>query len=95
MTKQIHEDALKTSLSIENPKIEVVPKIIDHSLVIGGSQVVRKPKATKTRIAKSRMTVKKTSRLEKAIANLYNLEDAHEPEKPLNIDFGLYQMESY
>jgi len=95
LTKQIHEDALKTSLSIENPKIEVVPKIIDHSLVIGGSQVVRKPKAAKVRMGKSKMPVKKTSHLEKATAHLYDLENSHEPEKPLNIDFGLYQMESY
>ena len=55
-------------------------------MVICGSQVVRKPKATKTRIAKSRMPAKKTSRLEKAIAHLYNLEDAHESEKPLNTE---------
>jgi hypothetical protein len=94
LTKHLHEDALK-NLSIEDPVIEVVPKMIDQSMVIGGSQVVRKPKATKTRIAKSRMPVKKTSRLEKAIAHLYNLDDAHEPEKPLNIDLGLYQMENF
>jgi hypothetical protein len=95
LTKQIHEDALKTSLSIENPKIEVVPKIIDHSLIIGGSQVVRKPKTGKVIMGKSKMPVKKTSHLEKATAHLYDLEDAHEPEKTLNIDFDLYQMENY
>jgi hypothetical protein len=41
------------------------------------------------------VTVKRSSRLEKATQHLYDLEDAHEPEKPLNIDFGLYQMENY
>ena len=95
MTKQLHDEGLKISLSIENPKIEVVPKTIDHSLVIGGSQVVRKPKAAKVRMGKTKMPVKKTSHLGKATAHLYDLEDAHEPEKPLNIDFGLYQMEDF
>ncbi len=31
MTKHIHDDALKLSLSIEDAKIEVIPKIIDKS----------------------------------------------------------------
>ena len=97
MTKHMHEDALKTSLTIEDPKIEVMPKIIDQSMVIGGSDVVRKPKAAKikVRMDKPKMASKKTSRLEKATAHLYDLEDTHGPEKPLNIDFGLYQMEDY
>ncbi len=96
MTKHItHEDALKTPLSIEDGKIEVAHKILDPSLVIGGSQVVRKPKTAKVRMEKTKMSPKKTSRLENATAHLYDLEDAHEAEKPLNIDFGLYQMENY
>ena len=49
----------------------------------------------KVRMVKSKMPVKKTSRLDKATNHLYDLEDAHGPEKPLNIDFGLYQMEDY
>jgi hypothetical protein len=90
-----HEDALKP-LGIEDLKIEVVPKTIDHSMVIGGGQIVRKPKnKMKVRMVKSKMPVKRISRLDKATNNLYDLEDAHGPEKPLNIDFGLYQMEDY
>jgi hypothetical protein len=74
----------------------MVPKTIDHSMVIGGSQIVRKPKSKMNdRMVKSKMPVKRTSRLEKATEHLYDLEDAHGPEKPLNIDFGLYQMEDY
>ncbi len=95
MTKHLHEDTLKP-LGIEDLKIEVLPKTIDHSMVIGGGQIVRKPKnKMKVRMVKSKMPVRKTSRLDKATNQLYDLEDAHGPEKPLNIDFGLYQMEDY
>ena len=95
MTKHLHEDTLKP-LGIEDVKIEIIPETIDHSLVIGGGQIVRKPKnKMKVRMVKSKMPVKKTSRLDKATNHLYDLEDAHGPEKPLNIDFGLYQMEDY
>lgn len=95
LTKHLHEDILKP-LGIEDVKIEVVPKTIDHSMVIGGGQIVRKPKnKMKVRMVKSKMPVKKASRLDKATNHLYDLEDAHGPEKTLNIDFGLYQMEDY
>ena len=95
MTKNVHEDAIKP-LCIDDVKIEVSPKMIDNSVVIGGSQVVRKPKnKMNARMVKNKMPVKRTSRLERATQHLYDLEDAHEPEKPLNIDLGLYQMEDY
>ncbi|HUK84464.1 MAG TPA: hypothetical protein VLU95_01240 [Candidatus Acidoferrum sp.] len=95
MTKHLHEDSLKP-LGIDDVKIEVDPKTIDHSMVIGGSDIVRKPKGKmKVRMAKTKMTVKKASRLDKATGHLYDLEDSCEPEKTLNIDFGLYQMEDY
>ena len=96
MTKNLHEEALKMPLGIEDTKVEVVPKSIDHSMVIGGPSIVRKSKGKmKVRMVKSNVTVKRTSRLEKATSHLYDLEDAHGPEKTLNIDFGLYQMEDY
>jgi len=95
LTKHLHEETLKP-LDIEDVKVEVIPKTINHSLVIGTGQIVRKPKnKMKVRMVKSRMPPKKTSRLDKATNHLYDLEDAHGPEKPLNIDFGLYQMEGY
>jgi hypothetical protein len=95
LTKHLHEDTLKP-LDIEDVKIEVIPKTIDPSMVIGGEQIVRKPKnKIKVRMVKSKMPVKKTSRLDKATNHLYDLEDAHGPEKTLYIDFGLYQMEDY
>ena len=48
----------------------------------------------KTRMVKDKVTVKK-SRLEKATSHLYDLEDSCGPERTLNIDFGLYQMENF
>lgn len=95
MTKHLHEDALKP-LGIDDAKLEVTPKVIDHSMVIGGAQIVRKPKGKmNTGMVKSKMPVKKISRLDKATQCLYDLEDSHGPEKSLNINLGLYQMEDY
>ena len=98
MTKHasLPEEELKNPLMIEDVKVEVVPKMIDDSMVLGGSRAIRKPKGKmKVRVVKTKVPVKRTSRLEKATEHLYNLEEAHEPEKILNIDFGLYQMEDY
>ena len=93
MTKHIHEE-LKCSL--EDVKVEAQPTCIDNSLVINAPRMVSKPKSSKVkvRMVKSKV-VKKTSTLEKATSHLYDLEDNHGPEKCLNIDFGLYQMEDY
>ena len=95
MTKNLHEDHLKLALSLEDPKIEVTPKIIDNTRVLGASAILPKSKEKmKVRMVKAKVTVKKT-RLDKATSNLYDLEDACGPEKALNIDLGLYQMEDY
>ena len=96
MTKHLPEEALKVPFGLEDAKVEVAPKNIAHSMVIGSPNNFRTPKGKmKVRTVKSKMTVKRTSRLEKATHHLYDLEDTHGPEKPLNIDFGLYQMEDY
>ena len=95
MTKHLHEDNLKP-LGIDDAKIEIIPAPIDQTLIISRGEIVRKPRnKMKVRVAKSKMTVKKSSQLCKATNQLYDLEDAHQPEKPLNIDLGLYQMEDY
>ena len=96
MTKHMHEDdGLKIPLMIEDAKIEVTPKIIDNTLVLSAPSIVRKPKTKiKTRMVKAKVTIKKT-RLDKATSHLYDLDDSCGPERPLNIDFGLYQMEGY
>ena len=95
MTKHVHEDSLKMHLSVQDVKVEVTPKIIDNTMVLSAPNGLRQPKdKVKDRMVKAKMTVKK-SRLEKATSHLYDLEDSCGPEKPLNIDFGLYQMEDY
>ncbi len=93
MTKHLHDD-LKCNLTVEDAK--VVPQLIDNSLAIASPNMVCKPKSTKvkTGMVKAKMTPKK-SRLEKATSHLYDLEDSHVPEKALNIDLGLYQMEDF
>ena len=89
MTKHLNEDHLKLHLSIEDPKI------IDNTLVLGASTVLPKPEEKmKVRMVKPKMTVKK-SRLDKATSHLYDLEDSCGPEKALNVDLGLYQMEDF
>ena len=96
MTKHLHDEGLKEPFTIEDVNVEAAPKIIDNSMVIGGSQIVRKPKnKLNVRMVKNKMPVKKTSRLERATQHLYDLEEDHEPEKSLNIDLGLYQMEDH
>ncbi len=96
LTKNIHDDALKLNLSIEDVKVEVEPKIIDNTLALGAPSVIGKPKNKMkvNRMVKAKVTVKK-SRLEKATSHLYDLEDSCGPEKTLSIDLGLYQMEDY
>ncbi len=95
MTKHLNEDHFKLQLSIEDPKIEVVPKMIDNTLVLGASTILPKSKEKiKVRMVKPKMTTKK-SRLDKATSHLYDLEDSCGPEKALNIDLGLYQMEDF
>jgi hypothetical protein len=94
----MHEDSMKAHLTIEDSKIEIMPKILDHSILIGEAQVSRKPKSAskmKVRMVKAKASIEKTSILEKVTAHLYDLEDACGPEKKLNVDFGLYQMEDY
>jgi hypothetical protein len=94
LTKQIHEE-MKCNLSVDAVKVEVTPvapALLDNSLILTAPGIVTEPK--KVRMEKAKMTPKK-SRLDKATSHLYDLEDSHGPEKSLNIDLGLYQMEDF
>ena len=92
----VHDEAFKNQLTIEDVKVEVVPEMIDNSMAIGGSRVVREPKSKmKAKMVKSKVPVERSSGLEKAMRHLFDLEEAHAPEKPFNVNFGLYQMEDY
>jgi hypothetical protein len=88
LTKHVND-----ALGLDDLKVEVVPQIIDNTLVIGATQIAHKPRGrVKARVAKTRVAAKR-GRLEKAVGHLYDLEDNTDAEKLLNIDFGLYQME--
>ncbi|MCW4025558.1 MAG: hypothetical protein NWF01_11075 [Candidatus Bathyarchaeota archaeon] len=93
MTKHLHEDALKMHLTAEDPKIEVTPETIDNSLVIS-TRCIPQPKPKQARMVKPKVTNKKSC-LDRATACLFDLEAGNEPEKKLDIDFGLYQMEDF
>ena len=94
MTKPVH-DELKCNLTLEDDKVEVTPQIIDNTVQIGSTHVIHKPKGKmKVRVVKAKVPVK-TSRLENVTSHLYDLEDSTGPEKRLNIDLDLYQMEEY
>ena len=81
---------------LEDVKVGVVPKMVDHTLVMGGSHIDRKPKnKMKVTMAKPKEPVNRTNRFSKATQHLYDLEETHGPEKTLNIDLDLYQMEDY
>jgi hypothetical protein len=94
VSDHLHEDNLKIPIDIDDIKVDVLPKIINPTMALSTPNGSGKPKKMKNRMVKSRMVTKKT-RLEKATSNLYDLEDCSGPEKTLNIDFGLYQMEEY
>ena len=67
MTKNLHDEALKNSLTIEDAKVEVIPEMIKNSLDVPTPAIVRKPKSKmKVRTVKSKVPVKRSSRLEKA-----------------------------
>ena len=95
MIKQVHDDDLKCALGVDDLKVEVAPKIIDTVIVLTPPKVMGTSKSKiKVRIVEAKVTAKENY-LEKATSHLYDLEDTSGPEKSLNIDFGLYQMENY
>jgi hypothetical protein len=91
LTKHIHDPL---TAAVDDLKVEVCPKLIDNTHVIA-PQVLPKPETkVKARMEKAKVTNKKTQ-IEKATSHLYDLENNSGPEKTLNINFGLYQMEDY
>ena len=97
MTKHsLHDEALKAPLSIDDVKVGVASKLVEDSLVIRAPDISGKAKSKmEVAVATQKAQVRRVSRLCKATQDLYDLEGAHAPEKPLNIDLGLYQMEDY
>lgn len=100
MTKPLPEDALKCHLEVnlDDAKITVVPQLVDNTLPLCPPPHVVplaavQPKKPKTAMVKTKMTTK--TLLEEATSQLYNLESTSRPEKCLNLDLDLYQMEDY
>jgi hypothetical protein len=91
LTKQ--EDILKYPIdeNLDITKIEINPQLVDNTLHIctplcnlDTENITLQPKNCTTK-----------TQLEKATNQLYNIENYTTPEKVLNIDLDLYQMEDY
>ena len=96
------EDVLKCPLDLDesNKFGRCADNLLEkNALAIGGAQVTLteddKVKITLVKAKKAGKRGVKQSQLEKATEKLYNLEPCSLPEKPLNVDLDLYQMEDY
>ena len=94
MTKHIQDDSLKCPLGVDDVKVEGSPKIIDDTMILFPSHVISQSKDLEVGMIEAKVTTKK-DHLEKATSYLYDLEGNSGPEKPLNINFNLHQMEEY
>jgi hypothetical protein len=99
LTKQESaENTLKCHLSIEESSkigLDVNKLAEDNVAALCNTQVFaeQEPKLKVARVMKKVVT--KRSKLETVTQNLYNLEPENAPEKSLNIELDLYQMENY
>jgi hypothetical protein len=99
LTKQApDETALRCHVTLEEGKKVsplVTEAIVKNSLVICGAHIDPKHEGKRKRaLVKTRLSLLR-SRLAKIMQRLYDLESGNEPEKPLNIDLDLYQMENF
>jgi hypothetical protein len=99
LTKQESpENTLKCQLTIdEASKVCLdVSKLIEGNVAALCNQQVYVEQEPKLKVV---LAVKKAnpkrSRLARVTQRLYDLESSNEPEKPLNIELNLYQMENY
>jgi hypothetical protein len=98
LTKHADEAVLKAQLPLEDAGKVVestVELVCNEALVICGAHV--KPiaeSAPKVAPVKVRVNAVR-GKVGKITNKLYNLEQSGEPEKPLNVDLDLYQMENY
>jgi hypothetical protein len=73
----------------------VTEAIVKNALVIRSSSVRSEQEGKRRRaLLKTRVSLLR-SRLGRIMRGLYDLESGNEPEKPLNIDLDLYQMENF
>jgi hypothetical protein len=94
LTKHADEVAVKAHLGLEDAGKVVASTtelVCDEALVVCGAAVkpVQKIAPVKVRVNPLR------GKVGKAMEKLYDLESHGEPEKKLNVDLDLYQMENY
>jgi hypothetical protein len=82
------ENANPPSLNVNDLVAENLAKLYTPRVFVEEA-----PKLKAVRAKKPRAT--RRSRLSRVTQRLYNLESGNEPEKPLNIELDLYQMETY
>jgi hypothetical protein len=92
------ENSLKTQLSIDEAgKVDLdVRKLVEENVV--AMFIPKSFPEEQTKLKVSHVVKKacpKRSRLARVTQRLYDLESCNEPEKPLNVELDLYQMEDY
>ena len=94
MTKHADEVAAKAHLSLEdaNKVIASTTELVcDEALAVCDGHVKPVPKIAPVKVRVNPLR----NKVEKAMQKLYDLESHGEPEKKLNVDLDLYQMENY
>ena len=99
MTKQPPDEAgLKCHITLEEgAKVSsnVTDIIVKNALAIYGAYVDPEPEGKRKRALVKTRVISLRSRLGRIMRRLYDLESDSEPEKKLNIDLDLFQMENY
>ena len=99
LTKQASDETgLKCHVTLEEgTKVSpsVTDAIVKNALAIYGPYVSPESEGKRKRALVKTRVISLRSRLGRIMRRLYDLESDSEPEKKLNIDFDLYQMENY
>jgi hypothetical protein len=99
LTKQLSDEtALRFHVTLEEGnKVgpSVTEAIVNDALVIRSSSVRRKREGKRRRALGKATVSLLRGRLGRIMRGLYDLESGDEPEKPLNVDFDLYQLENF
>jgi hypothetical protein len=97
LTKHADEAALRCPVALEETdkaNSRVVEVLEKNAFIIADAQVDFREE-TKSKICSVRNRTKLRNRLGKVTRKLLDLESCSEPEKPLNVDLDLYQMENF
>ena len=99
LTKQASDEtALRCHVTLEEAtKVSpsVTDAIVKNALAIYGAHVDSEQKGKRKQVLVKTRMISLRSRLGRIMRRLYDLESDSEPEKPLNIDLDLYQMENF